>query len=212
MTKAKYDHVDHPLERLMFFSDAVFAIAITLLVIEIKVPHLETRDPVEALVALMHLLPSFLGFVLSFLVIGRFWIAHHSILGVMQHHVPKLMWPNLVLLMAVAFMPFATAMIAEYSQLLVPVVFYNLALLLLAICSAWVSSIASAPENARDGFTAIERATMKGRARGVVLTSFVSLAATFIVPVAPAMGLIALSLMPVIQKALVKYYVKRLPV
>jgi uncharacterized membrane protein len=211
MTKAKYDHVDHPLERLMFFSDAVFAIAITLLVIEIKVPHLETTGAGEALLALGNLLPSFLGFVLSFLVIGRFWMAHHSILSVMEHHVPKLMWPNLVLLMSVAFMPFATAMLAEHSQLLVPVVFYNCALLVLALCSAWVSSIASAPENARDGFTAVERATMRGRGHGVVLTTLLSLAATFVAPISPAMGLIALSFMPVIQKQLIKYYIKKLP-
>jgi uncharacterized membrane protein len=112
------------MERIVFFSDAVFAIAITLLIIEIKVPHLEHDAPDrEFWLALLKLLPSFIGYFFSFFVIGAYWIGHHRIYGHIVRWNYGLIWRNVFFLMAIAFMPFSTAFFSEYVRL-VPLVLY----------------------------------------------------------------------------------------
>lgn len=113
------------LERLTFFSDAVFAIAITLLIIEVHVPHIGSGDDGAFLAALHELQPSFMGFVLSFLVVGALWVAHHRVFGMLANYSPAIMWPNMLLLMAVAFMPFATAFMSSAPMARVPEMFYS---------------------------------------------------------------------------------------
>lgn len=125
------------LERIVFFSDAVFAIAITLLVLEIEVPHLPPDAPVhEYWAELGRLIPNFLAFVLSFLVIGRFWLSHHQIFSRVTHFDVALVWPNLLYLLAIGVMPFTTAFVAAGHNTFVPALCYNLNLLLTGIL-AW---------------------------------------------------------------------------
>ncbi|MDB5230127.1 MAG: hypothetical protein JWN76_932 [Chitinophagaceae bacterium] len=104
------------LERMILFSDAVFAIAITLLVIEIKIP--EAWPPTEAkLVAgLKHILPDVIGFVMSFAIIGQFWITHHRMFGYVQRFDTGLLWLNLHLLFWVAIMPFTSEVNMHYGN------------------------------------------------------------------------------------------------
>ena len=198
---ASADHVDHRLERLMFFSDAVFAIAITLLVIEIKVPHLQTSYTSEAWASLRELIPNFLAYILSFLVIGRFWMAHHAVLQVPESHSQRLMWPNLILLMTIAFMPFATANMAENLVSLVPVIFYNYVLLALSLASAWVVAVATSAETARASVSDHHRALARGRSYGVVVTVLLTLVASYFI--SGGFSQLFLVLMPVMQKATV---------
>lgn len=89
----------------MFFSDAVFAIAI----LEIRVPHLgaEARGR-ELLVGVLQLLPKLIGFAVSFMVVGSMWIEHHRIFRHIERHDDGLLWRNLLFLLMVAFMPFPT--------------------------------------------------------------------------------------------------------
>lgn len=104
-------------ERLIFFSDAVFAIAITLLIIEIKVPELEAGHPTEHgfLDSMLSLLPKFLGFVFSFFIIGLYWFIHHKMFGYVINYTGKLIWLNLLFLFSIVLMPFSTAVYSEYS-------------------------------------------------------------------------------------------------
>jgi TMEM175 potassium channel family protein len=96
--------------RLEAFSDGVFAIAITLLVLEFSVDA-ATTDLGKALV---HIWPSYLAYVTSFLTIGVIWVNHHALFNYVSHVDRALLFLNTLLLMVVAFTPFPTRLIAEF--------------------------------------------------------------------------------------------------
>jgi uncharacterized membrane protein len=102
------------LERIVFFSDAVYAIAITLLALEIRLPAdisgMSNSDLFQNLLAIW---PRYLGFTISFLSIGNFWLLHHRQFRAIERYDKGLMFINLLTLMAVAFIPFPTAVISE---------------------------------------------------------------------------------------------------
>ena len=96
--------------RVEAFSDGVFAIAITLLVLEIKV---DPSDFDHLAHALTQQWPAYLAYVTSFLTVGSVWIAHHNLYTGLRFIDPVLLRLNLLLLMAAAFLPFPTAVLAE---------------------------------------------------------------------------------------------------
>ena len=100
-------------ERVVFFSDAVFAIVITLLVLELKVPHINEHSEPALQRALFNLLPRVAGFVVSFLIIGMVWFEHHRIFRYIADYDAGLLWRNLLLLLCVSFVPFPTALFSE---------------------------------------------------------------------------------------------------
>ncbi|MFN8382528.1 MAG: TMEM175 family protein [Anaerolineales bacterium] len=102
------------MERLVFFSDAVFAIAITLLALEIRLPKDITHaSNTELLQSLFSIWPKYLGYMISFLSIGNFWVIHHRQYRYIERYDTRLMFINLLVLMSVAFIPFTTAVISE---------------------------------------------------------------------------------------------------
>lgn len=117
------------LERLILFSDAVFAIAITLLVIEIKIPEIHEGPVTDdaLLYKLRQLIPKFIGFLVSFLLIGQYWIVHHRMFGYVINFTDRLIWLNILFLLAVVLMPFSTGFYSEYaeSNTMTPVIFYT---------------------------------------------------------------------------------------
>ncbi|HSO97164.1 MAG TPA: TMEM175 family protein [Acidimicrobiia bacterium] len=100
-------------DRLEIFSDAVIAIAITLLVLDIKVPHSRSGHLVHDL---LHIWPSYVAYALSFAVIGIMWVSHHSMFERIQHVDRLLLFFNLWLLLGIGFLPFPTALLAEYAR------------------------------------------------------------------------------------------------
>ena len=113
------------LDRIVFFSDAVFAIAITLLVLQIEVPDIPEELVVEELGAsLLALWPKYLGYVISFLSIAVFWNIHHRIFREIRGYDGTLILLNFLFLMFVAFLPFPTALLGEYGDYQLPVAIY----------------------------------------------------------------------------------------
>lgn len=189
---------DHRLERMLFFSDAVFAIAITLLVIEIHVPELPhgAGDHVW-LVALVGLLPHFLAFLISFLVIGALWASHHTIFALVAGFDQRLVWPNLLLLLSVAFLPFTTALLAVGSLSPVPYAFYAASLLAAALLKARLTTRALAPGLVAPGVSAARVAVELRRRWIMPAAAFVTVLLAFVVP---AWNCAAMFLLPIARR------------
>jgi TMEM175 potassium channel family protein len=185
------------LERLTFFSDAVFAIAITLLVIEIHVPRLGIADDAAYLTALAELRPSFMGFALSFLVIGALWAAHHRVFGLLSDYSPKVLPSNLLLLMVVAFMPFATALMSANPLARIPEMFYSATLLLAGLLQRWVFGVALQPDCLRPDVDPATAAVARARAWALPLAASLSLLLAWS---HPGMNNFVLLLIPVLTR------------
>jgi TMEM175 potassium channel family protein len=99
-------------QRIEAFSDGVFAIAITLLVLEIKVPHLSEGGSLWA--GLGHLWTSYFGYIFSFIMIGVYWANHHHIFHVYKKSDHYFVLLNVIFLMCISFVPFPTAVLVEY--------------------------------------------------------------------------------------------------
>lgn len=180
------DKTDHPLERLVFFSDAVFAIAITLLVIEIHPPHLEQDGAEPTLAALVRLIPNFIGFAVSFAVIGAFWAGHHRAFGLAGRLDRRIVPWNLALLGTIAFMPFVTGFMSSNYLKVGPAVVYWGWMLLTALLNLRVNSIATGPAMRAAGVTAEAAREVPRRSSSVVLAAVVAIViACFAPPFAP---------------------------
>ena len=113
--------------RLEAFSDGVLAIVITIMVLELKVPH----D--DSLGALLQLWPVFLSYVLSFLYVGIYWNNHHHMLQAARSVSAGVLWANLHLLFWLSLLPFTTGWMGENHFTRLPMIAYGLNLLLAAI-------------------------------------------------------------------------------
>jgi len=113
--------------RLEAFSDGVIAIIITIMVLELKVPHGDTLE------ALLPVLPVFLSYVLSFVYLGIYWNNHHHMLHTCKTVTGGILWANLHLLFWLSLIPFATAFMGENHFAPVPAALYGTVLLLAAI-------------------------------------------------------------------------------
>ena len=143
------------LDRLILFSDAVIAIAITLLVLEIKIP--ESRDVIsdrEILSELYHLFPKFYSFIISFTMIGLYWRVHHRMFGYVTDYNNKILQYNLLFLFFIAILPFSTGLYGNFSgkalvqfNLKVPMTFYGLNLGFIGLSNFLIWSHISNPKN-----------------------------------------------------------------
>lgn len=113
--------------RLEAFSDGVLAIIITIMVLELKIPHGTDWESISPL------LPVLLSYILSFVYIGIYWGNHHHLLHTVHHVDSKIIWANLHLLFWLSLIPFATAWMGENSFENITVAAYNVVLIFCAI-------------------------------------------------------------------------------
>jgi uncharacterized membrane protein len=118
--------------RIETLADGIFAVAMTLLVLDIKAPtnhKFETApDLLRYLSALEH---SFAMYAISFFVLAIFWIAHHLLFHFVRHADHRMLWLNIAFLLLVTFVPFSTDLLGDQGHLLLPVVVYGVNLLAL---------------------------------------------------------------------------------
>jgi uncharacterized membrane protein len=189
---------DHRLDRLVFFSDAVFAIAITLLVLDLHRPELGMHSTTaEWLAALNHETPHYMSFLLSFLVIGAIWVVHHRVFAMVRHFDPRLVWPSLLLLLSVVFLPFATTLLATGTTSPVPFALYCGALLFAAAMKARLTSLALRPALVAPGVPPRQVAVELRRMWLMPAAAALALALAF---VAPGTNMMALFILPVMMR------------
>jgi uncharacterized membrane protein len=168
-------------ERVVFFTDAVFAIVITLLVLEIKVPHLDSFSESELRTALMKMIPKFSGFLASFFIIGLMWFEHHRIFQYISRYDAGLIWRNLVFLLSISFIPFPTALTSEYFWSGTAFVFYASSFAFAGLAKLWIWNYAASkgglliPEIAESTVLRISR-----RSWAVPLGSMIAVALSFV--------------------------------
>jgi uncharacterized membrane protein len=119
-------------DRLLAFSDGVIAIIITIMVLELKVPH----EP--SLAALAAVAPVFLSYVLSFLYLAIYWNNHHHFFHLVRRVDGVMLWANLHLLFWLSLIPFATGWMGENHFAPVPTALYGVSLLMPALAWRWM--------------------------------------------------------------------------
>jgi len=111
--------------RIAAFSDGVFAIAVTLLALQLDIPA--TGD-VDVWAEVSALAPDFLAFAISFAVIGAYWVAHHRLFAEIERYDGRLIWLNLLSLFFIVLMPFTTSLVGEHGDQPIAVAIYALSI------------------------------------------------------------------------------------
>ena len=189
-------HSPHRIEAL---TDGIYAVAMTLLVIELKFPeHAEIHSAAALAQAMADLSPKFLSWIISFMVLALFWIAHHRIFSHVRHVTGRLVGLNLFQLAFVSLMPFCSALIGEYGGALLSQVFYSANMVMLAVFSLLLArhiyrhaELSSAPMS-------------RGAYRGALIRNFALIAISIVAVglgfyTVPAIGNIAYVLMAVVM-------------
>ncbi len=184
-----------PLTRLEAFSDGVFAIAITLLVLEITVPLAAEQDLLGALAGEW---PSYLAYVISFLTIGWVWIGHAAITSHMERADGLFLRLNLLLLLVVAFLPFPTRLMAEFFGMRDPervaVIFYGIVLLVIAaLMSALWRYARGTRELLKSDVTDDELGELTSKSTPGLLLLLLSTAIGLVIPTLSALCFLAVS-------------------
>ena len=157
-------------ERLNAFSDGVIAIIITIMVLELKVPH------GSDVAALSPVLPAFLVYVLSFIVVGIYWNNHHHLLYLTDRITGGVLWANLHLLFWLSLMPFATGWMGENHFAPVPTALYGAVLLFAGVAYYVLEQVIIRNQDAHSRLAAALAGDRKGKISLVLYAAAIPLA------------------------------------
>lgn len=113
-------------DRIVFFSDGVLAIAVTLLALEIRLPETEATTNQEVIDAIITMVPAIAAYLLSFSVVGTYWVLHHRLFKLIVDYDYRLVSLNLMFLFGAAFVPVTTAVLSRYADFTAAPIFYAL--------------------------------------------------------------------------------------
>ena len=190
--------VEHSAQRIEALTDGIYAVAMTLLVIDLKLPDRELIHSTSDLInAVVQLAPRFLAWLISFLVLALFWYSHHRSFGYVRRATGRLMALNLVQLAFVSLMPFCSALIGEHVRSLFSQIVYSTNMVVLAVFSLLVSRyVFRHPDLAT---TPMPRAAFRGiqmRIFGLIAISALSVGIGMVMP---GFGNLAFMLMAIIM-------------
>jgi uncharacterized membrane protein len=147
--------------RLEAFSDGVIAIIITIMVLELKVPHHATLE------ALVPLIPVFLSYLLSFIFVGIYWNNHHHLLHATHKVTGAILWANLHLLFWLSLVPFTTGWMGENHYAPVPVALYGVVLFMAGIAYVILQSLIIASQGPDSVLRKVMGSDWKGKMSAV---------------------------------------------
>jgi uncharacterized membrane protein len=156
--------------RVEAFSDAVIAIVMTVMVLELRVPSSTTWE------ALRPLVPVFLTYVLSFVYLGIYWNNHHHLLQATERVNGAVLWANLHLLFWLSLFPFATGWLGENHVAVLPTVLYGVVLLLAAMAYYVLQSVIVAEQGQGSALKAVLGRDLKGKLSPVIYAGAIGLA------------------------------------
>jgi uncharacterized membrane protein len=170
--------------RIAALVDGIFAVAMTLLVLDLRLPEgLKMSSDAEVWHQLLELTGRFLTYTLSFVVLGIFWIGHHSLFHFVRKVSRGMLWLNLLFLLFITLVPFSTNLLSAHTHLQIPIVVYGINMLLLSLTSLWqLSYLAHHPELTHDQLTPFWIANVRRRISIPVIIVVASIAISFYNP------------------------------
>jgi uncharacterized membrane protein len=200
MAETGHDPNYLPVHRSEALSDGIFAVAMTLLVIELKLPDAASiHSSDELLVALAGLLPKALAWFISFFVLAFFWVGHHRVFAYVRKADARLVWLNLAQLAAVSLMPFSCALIGEQGGYLPAQIVYSSNMALLAVLALLISRhVQRTPGLAPTPMPLARYRSARLRIVGLIVISFVAVLIGWLGPW-PGSGNMAFALMGIVN-------------
>ena len=189
-----------PVHRSEALTDGIYAVAMTLLVIDLKLPDLASiQSSADLLGALADLVPKATAWVISFFVLAVFWVGHHRVFGYVRRADARLVWLNLVQLSAVSLMPFSCALVGEKGAYLPAQVVYSGNMALLAVCALLIARhVQRTPDLAPTPMPLARYRGARLRIGGLIVVSFVAVLIGWLGPW-PGSGNMAFALMGIVN-------------
>jgi uncharacterized membrane protein len=183
--------------RIEALTDGVFAVAMTLLVLDIKVPELQQpTGTAELPLKLLALWPKFLSYSISFIILGVYWVGHHAQLSFIRRADRPLLWINILFLLWVALVPFSTALLSEYPKTRLAIGIYGANLIAIGLTLALHWSYATGESRHVD--PAIDRDLVRGAMYRTLMAPIVYLIAILISFFRVEVSLILYALVPIL--------------